>query len=48
MYNEVCVGVCTRCGRQIRSNYTHRNQKLYCTMCNQPIEYTIAYEIMYY
>jgi len=48
MYNEVCVGVCLSCGRQIRSNYTHMNQKIYCTMCNNQVEYIIAKECLYY
>jgi hypothetical protein len=47
MYNEVCIGECLSCGRQIKCNYTHRNQKLYCTTCNKQVEYIIAKDVKF-
>jgi len=42
---ENCFSVCAGCGKEIVCNYTHKNQKLYCTSCNKEIfSYIIVYE----
>lgn len=45
---EKCISVCSRCGKEIEANYTHRSQKIYCTMCNKECVYIVVREVYTY
>lgn len=48
MLTEYCVAVCSVCGNEVKAIYTHKNQKVYCTGCNKPLNYIIVKEVLYY